>query len=237
MRHGSGVTVLKSMIHKAGRRYLTAIARSEYDVQKFGRLNERAIEYRFAFEAIRRACPESILDVGTGETALPSLMRTCGPVVRAVDNVRDYWPEGMINRHYHVEDEDAVRGLTGSYDMVTCISVLEHIKAHDAAVRSMLAVLKPGGHLVLTCPYRDAGYVEDVYRMPGAGYGADLPYVCQMYSRGEVDRWFAQDRIVIQEYWRMFSGEYWTFGEAVLPPVQATREERHQLTCLLVQKS
>jgi SAM-dependent methyltransferase len=230
------LNLIKSRVHSAGRRYLQTVVRAEYESQKYKRQNERPIEYRFVFEAIVRTGPQTILDVGTGETALPSLMRTCGPVVRAVDNVRDYWPEGMINRHYHVDDEDAVKGLTGSYDMVTCISVLEHIKPHDAAVRSMLGALKPGGHLVLTCPYREEGYVGDVYRMAGAGYGADLPYVCQMYSRAEADRWFADDRIVTQEYWRVFSGEYWTFGETLRPAVPVTREERHQLTCLLIQK-
>jgi SAM-dependent methyltransferase len=230
------VGIVKSAVHYAGRRYVDAITRSEYEAQKFKRLNERGIEYRFVFDAISRTCPTSILDVGTGEAALPSLMRTCGPIVRAIDNIQDYWPDGMVNRHFHIENEDAVQGLTGSYDMVTCISVLEHIKEHDAAVRSMLAVLKPGGHLVLTFPYQESQYLEDVYRMTGAGYGADLPFVCQMYSRAEIDRWFQHDRVVTQEFWRVFSGEYWTFGETLRPPVQTTREERHQLTCLLIQK-
>jgi SAM-dependent methyltransferase len=40
----------------------------------------------------------------------------------------------------------------GSFDAVTCISVLEHIPADTEAVRKMWELLKPGGTLVLTVP-------------------------------------------------------------------------------------
>jgi SAM-dependent methyltransferase len=40
----------------------------------------------------------------------------------------------------------------GSFDLVTCISVLEHIPDDLAAVRAMWRLLKPGGRLVLTVP-------------------------------------------------------------------------------------
>src|SRR5215472_610341 len=171
--------LVKRVVHSAGSQYCKAIARSEFDAQSFKRINERPIEYRFVFEAITKYGPKTVLDVGTGLSALPNLIRTCGPVVTAIDNIRDYWPEGMVNRHFHIKDEDATRSITGSYDMVTCISVLEHIKAHDDAVRSMLKALNPGGHLVMTFPYNENRYIENVYSLPGAGYGSDLPYVAQ----------------------------------------------------------
>lgn len=40
----------------------------------------------------------------------------------------------------------------GSYDLVTCISVLEHIPDDAAAIRQMWDVLRPGGTLVVTVP-------------------------------------------------------------------------------------
>jgi trans-aconitate methyltransferase len=117
--------------------------------------------------------PETVLDVGTGTNALPSLIRTCGPVVTAIDNVTDYWPDGMVNRHFHVRDEDATRKISGKYDLVTCVSVLQHIQAHDDAIRRMLEALKPGAHLALTFPYNERRYIDNVYQLPGAGYGQD----------------------------------------------------------------
>jgi SAM-dependent methyltransferase len=230
------MNVLKRIVHSAGRRYCRAVTESEYQDQSFKRINERPIEYGFVFQSIGRYCPKTILDVGTGTSALPSLMRTCGPVVKAIDNIRDYWPEGMVNRHYHVADEDATKGISGSYDMVTCISVLEHIKAPNDAIRCMLAALNPGGHLVLTFPYNEKQYIPNVYALPEAGYGKDLPYVAQVYSRKELDRWFGGAAIVDQAYWRVFSGEFWTSGETLRPPVQTTRDDLHQLTCLIVRK-
>jgi len=227
---------LKRVVHSAGHWYCRTVARSEYEAQVFRRINERPIEYRFVFGAIRQTAPKSVLDVGTGESALPSLIRTCGPVVTAIDNIRDYWPEGMANRHFHLKVEDATQAISGTYDMVTCISVLEHIKEHDAAVSNMMRALNPGGHLVLTCPYNERCYIENAYKLPGAGYGKDLPYVCQIYSRANLERWFAPAAIVKQEYWRVFSGPWWTFGETLRPPVEVGRDELHQLTCIMVRK-
>ena len=229
-------TLVKSAVHSAGRRYCQAVVQSEFDAQKFRRINERPIEYRFVFEAIRQFIPKTVLDVGTGESALPSLIRTCGPIVTAIDNIRDYWPEGMVNRHFHVKDEDATRAISGSYDLIACISVLEHIKSHDDAIRTMLGALNPGGHLVVTFPYNEKQYIPNAYALPGAGYGSDLPYVAQVYSRKELDRWFAGASIVKQEYWRVFSGEFWTFGDTLRPPVETTKDDLHQLTCLVVRK-
>ncbi len=225
---------VKNVVHSAGRRYCRAVVQSEFEAQSFRRINERPIEYRFVFEAITQVGPKTVLDIGTGESALPSLIRTCGPVVTAIDNIRDYWPEGMVNRHFHVRDEDATRAVTGSYDLITCISVLEHVKLHDDAIRVMLEALNPGGHLVLTFPYNEKQYIPNVYALPGAGYGSDLPYVAQVYSRRELDRWFTDASIVKQEYWRVFSGQFWTFGEMLRPPVQTASDDLHQLTCLVI---
>ena len=229
---------LKAVIHSAGRTYCRAITKSEYDTQKFRRINERPIEYRFTFEAIRVACPKTVLDVGTGESALPSLIRTCGPVVTAIDNVTDYWPAGMVNRHFHIKDEDATKGISGKFDLITCISVLEHVHAHDAAVASMLGALNPGGYLALTFPYNEGKYIANAYALPDAGYGRELPFVAQIYSRCELDRWFGTPgvHIVQQEYWRVFSGEFWTVGDTLKPALQTDRDSLHQLTCLLVRK-
>jgi len=228
---------LKKLTHRLGQAYVQAVTRSEFLAQTgTRRANERPIEYRYVFQSVSQNCPRTILDVGTGLSALPSLMHTCGPVVTAIDNIRDYWPTGMVNRHFHIKDEDASRSISGMYDMITCISVLEHVKSCDDAVRCMLSALNPGGHLVVTFPYNESQYIPNVYALAGAGYGKDLPYVAQVYSRREMDRWFAGVTIVNQEYWRVWSGEFWTFGDALRPPVQTTKEEVHQLMCATVRR-
>ena len=88
---------------------IRVVVRHEYETQKFKRYNERPVEFAFLFRAIASLAPHSILDVGTGTTAVPHLMRNCGPLVTATDNVKDYWNRGMVNRHYHVLDDDIRR--------------------------------------------------------------------------------------------------------------------------------
>ena len=216
------------------------LCKQEFKTQKFLRFNERPVEFGFVFRKIGEIYPKTILDVGTGTTALPHLMRNCGCVVTAVDNVKDYWSFGMSNRHYHIIDDDiTATKLKGPFDMVTCISVLEHIQKHDDAVRNMFSLLKPGGHFILTCPYTEKGYVRNVYELPGSSYGQSAPYITQSYSRVELDRWTKENnaRIMEQEFWQYWTGEHWTVGEQITPPRKATAADRHQLTCVLFQKA
>jgi SAM-dependent methyltransferase len=231
------VKVAKSLAHRLGRAYCRELCRREYDSQQFVRVSERPIEYRFVFEKLTCLNATTVLDVGTGTTALPQLIRNCGFVVTAIDNIRDYWPDGMFNRHYHVIDDDITESrLHKKFDVITCISVLEHIANHDDAMRSMLDLLNPGGHLIVTFPYNEHRYVGNVYQLPGAGYGQHEPYICQVYSRAQIDGWLTATGATIahQEYWRFFTGELWTFGEAVKPPREVTKDQLHQLSCVLL---
>jgi SAM-dependent methyltransferase len=213
------------------------LCRREYLKQEFFRFNERPVEFGFVFEKLRKIYPRSILDVGSGTTSLPHLMRNCGFLVSATDNVRDYWPSGMANRHYHVIDDDITdTKLTGSYDVITCISVLEHIQVPEKAVRNMFSLLKINGHMILTFPYSEKHYCRNVYELPNSSYGRESPFITQSFSRDELSRWLDDNRgtVVDQQYWQFWSGDQWTQGEQVIPPRQVSVEEKHQLTCVLI---
>jgi len=240
---------LKQTVHCLGKWYCGRINESDFLDQEQRRserpagyrLNERPIEFSFVFRCLTRAYPNRVLDVGTGQGAFPTLMSNCGFIVTATDNVRDYWPNGMYNRFFHVIDDDiTATKLTEKFDFVTCISVLEHIKNHKDAVKSMISLLNPGGHLVITCPYNENQYIENVFSLSGSGHGgATNRYVCQVYSRREINGWLRANSctLVAQEYWRFYTGHYWTFGDSLLPPLKVGKNESHQLTCLLIQKS
>jgi SAM-dependent methyltransferase len=94
-----------------------------------------------------------ILDVGCGTGTMLTHLATFGQV------------EGVDI------DEEAIgycqdRGLTdvrlgeaaklpfedGTYDLVTCLDVVEHLDDDTAAFREMKRVLRPGGHLLVTVP-------------------------------------------------------------------------------------
>lgn len=97
---------IKSIVRHAGNWYVQRICTAESIGQTFTHHNERPIEYRFALERLAAERPKTVLDVGSGTTAWPHLLRDCGFVTTAIDNVRDYWRDGMVNRHWTVLDVD-----------------------------------------------------------------------------------------------------------------------------------
>lgn len=227
------MTLLTRTAHRLGRAYVSRVTRDAAKSQRLRDLNERPAEYSFVFRQIAALQPTTILDVGTGQSALPALMHTCGAVVTAIDNVRDYWPQGMVSRHWHVIDDDITQTrLTNTFDLVTCISVLEHIADPVAAVRGLHHLTKPGGHLVLTTPYGPIGH-PNVYTLPGSR-GAQNAYICRQHAPSDLAQWEAVGfRVVEREYWRAFDSPYWSVGSVI--PLTRSDEPAH-LICLLLQR-
>jgi len=203
--------------------------------------NERRVEYRFVFDQLTRNATNSVLDVGTGTTALPALIRNCGINVTAIDNVRDFWPKGMFNQHWFVLDRDILNPkLDCVFDLITCISVLEHVVDFENAVKNMVKLLNPGGCLVLSFPYCENTYIENVYlRKYSDAYGRRIPYICQVYSRREINNWLNKYDLSItaQEYWQFYTGEFWSECTPIFPPKQVGTNESHHITCLALKKN
>jgi 2-polyprenyl-3-methyl-5-hydroxy-6-metoxy-1,4-benzoquinol methylase len=232
--------LFKIFIHYIGTLYVRFICVREYKNQKFVSLNERPLEFSFLFRKIVEYWPKSILDVGTGATALPYMLRNCGFLVTAIDNIKDYWPSGMVNRHYHVVNDDIKNTqISETFDLITCISVLEHIQDHKAAMKSMYKLLKPGGHLILTCPYNHRKYVPNVYELPDSSVSKKFPFVTQSFSNAELKHWLADSKfeLIDQEFWQFFKGDYWTCGEKLKTPINVTKKCRHQLCFMTFKRS
>jgi SAM-dependent methyltransferase len=232
--------IARDWIRSALTFYPLRVRRRQFEQQRFTLFNERPVEFAFVFRHVAKLYPRKVLDVGTGRSALPQLLRNCGCLVTAIDNVKGYWPTGMANLHYHVINDDITDcRLDDTFDLVTCISVLEHIQNSPAAVRNMFRLLNPGGHLILTFPYTECAYHRNVYTLPDSTYSRNAPYICQSYSRRAITAWLRENggAIVEQEYWRFWDGEYWTAGNRLIPPRRVESDERHQLSCMLIRKA
>jgi SAM-dependent methyltransferase len=228
--------MLRGLVHRVGRAYIGKVTTAEVADQVYRRSNERPVEYAFAFSWLNRSQPKSVLDVGTGKSAWPSLLRTCGFVVTASDNVRDYWSAGMVNRHWHVVDDDIQQSRLpqGSFDAITCISVLEHVTDPLRAVASMRGLLRPGGTLVLTTPFGASGH-PNVYTEPDS-YGRPLRYPCRQSSPGDLAAWCGTGLVVRgAEYWRANTSQWWSCGELVRP-LQPSPEPA-QLGCFALERT
>lgn len=235
----SSFGLIKSFLNQIGMIYVRFLCASEYRKQTFTGINERPIEFAFLFRQLTEFWPKTILDVGTGITALPHLMRTCGFLVTAIDNRDDYWPAGMTNRHFHILHDDITKtALSRTFDFISCISVLEHIQEHGKAMKSMFKLLNPGGRLILTCPYTENRYIPNVYELPESSVQEKFSFSTQSFSRQELSTWLVESPFELekQEFWKFFEGDYWTCGERLQKPIQVARENCHQMCCLVLRK-
>lgn len=232
--------VVSKLYNLVGKWYLTPKLRSEWNAQPVGKINERPVEYAFAMKCLSRVCPQEVLDVGPGTSPWPQLMAKCGFKVTAIDEIQGYWAGEFFNRHHYVIHDDITDPkLSHEFDFATCISVIEHIPDHLAAMKGLFKLLKPGGHLVVSFPYNESCFVDNVYALEGAGYGKNAKYICRVYSRSEIDLWLKEcgGTIVEQEYYEAFTGDLWTFGQRLYPPREASKDSKHHLTCLLIRKN
>lgn len=131
---------------------------------------ERTLEYPWVLNAVGSLTPPParILDVGCGPVSiLPLWLRNVGydvsccdlrPSQRAIPDVR-----------FVVGDIAEITSLAeGSFDIVTCISVFEHvgIGGYDgkersepvAFLRALKRFVKPGGRIVMTFPFGKDGF-------------------------------------------------------------------------------
>jgi len=234
------IQTIKIWVNLIGMIYPRWLCKREYNRQKFLGHNERPVEFAFLFRKIAEIYPKTILDVGTGMTALPFMLRNGGLLVTAIDNIKDYWPKGMVNRHFHVVNDDIQNTkLEETFDVITCISVLEHIQDHRAAMKSMFELLNPGGTLILTCPYSNNQYIPNVYVLPESRVTERFSFVTQSFSEKERKEWMQDNlfELVDEEYWQFFKGEFWTCGEQLDKPLKVTKEDCHQICCMAFRKS
>lgn len=93
--------------------------------------------------------------------------------------------------------------------------------------------------MILTFPYNETEYHQNIYKHPQAGYGKNANFITQVYSRNEINDWLAHTsfKIIDQEYYQVFTGKYWTMGERVTPCLRTSNTNLHHLTCILLQKT
>lgn len=220
------------------------IDRRLYLHQMENELNERTVEYSFALKCIANLSPHTVLDVGSGDSPWSSLVHYCGCVVTAIDEMGSYYGKSFShNRYFYVIKDDITKSkLTKTFDLVTCISTLEHIKDHCAAVRGIFNLTKSNGWLVFTFPYNETQYIDNVFKLPHSIYETEyrrgIPSICQVFSRREIDLWLQanQGKIVEQIYFDLFTGDLYGIGKRRPSPLEVKVTGKHHLTGILIQK-
>jgi len=231
---------LKNLIKRRFHKHLNNLNLNEYSNPRYKTHNERAVEFAFLFKHLAIFYPKYYLDVGTGTTALPHVISNCGIQTTAIDNITDYWKKYHFNRHYHVIDDNILNPKTqGPFDFISCISVLEHIDQFDLAVENMVKLLNNKGVLILTFPYNENHYVDNVYKLEGSLGTSSFNFRAHVFSRIQIDYWINKFNLKLldQEYWKFYQGEFWRIGSIIIPPKKTNNIGSHQLTCIAFTKS
>lgn len=198
-------------------------------------INERCVEYSFVFNCIIKYSPKRVLDVGTGQTALPSLISACNIECDAIDNDPKQIAKNKALKPKNIDVMDVDDHI--KYDMITCISVLEHIEDYSSVVNKMRKLLWPGGHMVLTFPFHIDDYIDNVYLHPDAGYGRTSGNLCRVYNMERLKIWESYGlRLSMLKLWKVFSGKYWTMGKRLDVPYVSEGFRDHQLACIAMER-
>ena len=125
-----------------------------------------------AAQAARVAAGARVLDVGAGSAPYRSLFSRCDyktqDFVRLNETQVRHGGYGQIDFEC---DATSIPVPDGSFDVVLCTEVLEHVPEPIAAVREFARILAAGGRLILTAPL-GSGIHQEPYHF----YGGYTPY-------------------------------------------------------------
>ena len=101
---------------------------------------------------------KKVLDVGCGGGILSEAMAFRGASVKGIDmgeaplSVAQLHSleSGVDVQYQQITAEEIAEQEAGSYDVVTCLEMLEHVPSPASVIKACTKLLKPGGHLFLS---------------------------------------------------------------------------------------
>lgn len=99
-----------------------------------------------------------VADIGCGGGILAESMAACGAQVTGIDLSEralavarlHLLESGQKVDYRHISAESLAQEMPGSFDVVTCLEMLEHVPDPASIVRACAALVKPGGQVFLS---------------------------------------------------------------------------------------
>jgi 2-polyprenyl-3-methyl-5-hydroxy-6-metoxy-1,4-benzoquinol methylase len=117
--------------------------------------------YQIALDALGNLSGKTIVDLGAGDGAFTSLLARCAAKVIAVDNepkgvelARSVFKKEGLAAEFVIGSVEDIPLPTACADAVVSCDVIEHIDHYEQHIAEAARILKPGGVLVVTTPYR-----------------------------------------------------------------------------------
>ena len=129
---------------------------ADWRTSSLGEITE-ALEHRLLLRLLGPVKGQRVLDVGCGDGTLALLMARngaariagCDPDARMIARARAQAAAAGIDADITIARAEALPFPDGSFDAVTCVTVLAFAADPEHAVAEMARVLRPGGRLII----------------------------------------------------------------------------------------
>ena len=150
-----------------------------------------------------------VLDVGCGGGILTESMAAAGATVTGIDMAEG--PLAVARLHQHESGaevdyrqstaEELATTEAGTYDVVTCLEMLEHVPDPSLVIQACTELVKPGGHVVFSTINRNPK--SFLFAIVGAEYVLRLlPKGTHEYDKfirpSELEAWARQSGLSLQ---------------------------------------
>ena len=167
---------------------------------------------------------KKVIDIGCGGGILSESMALRGATVKGIDLAtaglsvaKLHAQQTAANVEYEKISAEALAELEpASYDVVTCLEMLEHVPQPDKIIQACATLVKPGGDLFFSTINRNPK--SYLFAIVGAEYVLNLlPKGTHEYAKfikpAELDDWIRTTGLANQDLIGMsynpFSGKYW----------------------------
>lgn len=124
----------------------------EGDLKTLHQINPLRLNY---IQSRAEITGKSVLDIGCGGGILSESMAQAGANVTGIDmhptvikTAKLHLHESGLNVEYlQITAEELATQRPGSYDVVTCLEMLEHVPDPSSVIKAAATLVKPGGHL------------------------------------------------------------------------------------------
>jgi len=154
---------------------------------------------------------KTVLDIGCGGGILAESMAALGASVTGIDlgeaplavaklHLRE---SGQKVEYRYISAEDLARERPDSYDIVTCMEMLEHVPDPSSSIAACARLVKPGGQVFISTINRNPK--SWLFAIVGAEYVLNLlPKGTHEYLKfikpSELERWARQAGLSVQEF-------------------------------------